>query len=440
MIHPKSTLTSDVFPTALLWAGEAVPAPRLARMPAPPLWAASRPLKLMFYQHGCLRDALDRFAAGGAETYRDQRRSVTYVEELAKHHDVTVVAMCGTPYDEQRGNLRMIGLTDQASFDRPMARALLADIAPDRLIARSPHKPLLRAAAKARIPTLPCLADTFSRGGGLRKFIRLRRLQSLLQGSHIPCVANHSLNASRAMVSEMWLRAARVVPWDWSRLPVSDQIKTAPGTPFRMLYAGGLRERKGVGDVMAAMARLQGQGVDCTLSIAGRGEGAPWRARAEALGIEVRFLGLLANDVLRAEMARHDAVLVPSRHDYPEGLPNTIYEGLAERTPVILSDHPSFVGRLQPETEAVFFEGGNPDALAEAIARLARNPVLYARISRNSAAALDQLYCGMEWEDLMTHFIADPANRTGWVAAHSLRGLGHAGPVRTRSARQCVPA
>ena len=39
-------------------------------------------------------------------------------------------------------------------------------------------------------------------------------------------------------------------------------------------------------------------------------------------------------------MSAHDIVIVPSRHDYPEGLPMTIYEALAMRTPLVVSDHP----------------------------------------------------------------------------------------------------
>lgn len=433
MFYLKSASALALPPSTLLRALDRRSNGRPKPSPEPVRAAALKPrvlrgqqtgLTLMFYQHGDLRESLDRFAAGGTETYRDQRVSVTYVERLATRHDVTVIAMCGTQYDERRGILRLIGLTDQASFDLAHARALVRDVAPDRLIARSPHKPLLRAAAAAQIPTLPCLADTFSRGGGLRKFVRLQRLRRILTGPHIPCVANHSLNASQAMVREMGLRAARVVPWDWSRLPVAAQAKSNPGTPLRMIYAGGLRIRKGVGDVMEAMALAKAEGVACQLSVAGRGDADPWIAKARALGIDVRFLGLVAHDALGQLMATSDAVLVPSRHDYPEGLPNTIYEGLAARTPVILSDHPSFVGRLQPDTEALFFEGGDPGALAAQIIRLAREPGLYGRLSENAGRAVEGLYVGMDWADLLTRFIDDPRNETGWVASQSLRGLG----------------
>jgi hypothetical protein len=47
-----------------------------------------------------------------------------------------------------------------------------------------------------------------------------------------------------------------------------------------------------------------------------------------------------------------------------------------------------------------------------------------ARLSAAAPAALERLYIGLEWPDLVTRFLTDPENRTDWVKAHSLAGLG----------------
>jgi len=44
-------------------------------------------------------------------------------------------------------------------------------------------------------------------------------------------------------------------------------------------------------------------------------------------------------------MRSADAIVIPSRHEYPEGLPLTIYEALAARTPIVASDHQCFSAR-----------------------------------------------------------------------------------------------
>lgn len=118
--------------------------------------------------------------------------------------------------------------------------------------------------------------------------------------------------------------------------------------------------------------------------------------------------------------------MVPSRHTYPEGLPNVIYEGLASRTPLVLSDHPAFLGRVAHETAGLVFAAGDPGSLAATLVRLSRSHDLYHRLSQHAAACHDALYLGLEWERLMTLFLQDPGNRTRWVEENALAALGHA--------------
>lgn len=135
------------------------------------------------------------------------------------------------------------------------------------------------------------------------------------------------------------------------------------------------------------------------------------------------FIGTIPNEEVRRRMQQHDFVIVPSRHSYAEGLPNTICEGLASRSPLIVSDHPAFAGRLKPDRECAAFSASDPEALADCVARLCADQALYAALSANAPEALAGLHVGVEWRELMTMFLRDPRNSSGWVARHSLKAL-----------------
>lgn len=383
-------------------------------------------MKIVFVQNGNYAEAFQRMEADGAETYRDQYASVRYVASLAEDHDITTIAFCVDPHDAVlQPGLRSIGVTYPDFTDRRAAE-LLGALQPDRLICRTPHAGILRVAKARAIPTLPCFADLFQTTG-LRSALHNLRLRWLLSTRTMPCVANHSLNASRSVAETLIYPAASVVPWDWSRIPVHPEAKTGPADPakLRIFFAGALSEDKGVGDCLAAARLLRDQGVGVAMDLAGPGDLEAWQAKAARLDLQdnVRFLGLIPNTEVRTRMRMADAVIVPSRHSYAEGLPNTIYEALSARTPLILSDHPAFRGRLQPDQACLVFAAADPVSLAGCIVRLSTNQTLYAALSKNAAAAHDGLYVGLDWPDLIDLFLDDPANATGWVEANGLAAL-----------------
>ncbi len=117
----------------------------------------------------------------------------------------------------------------------------------------------------------------------------------------------------------------------------------------------------------------------------------------------------------------------------PKGLPNTIYEALAARTPLIISDHPAFASRLQDGENCLSFRAADAEALADSLQRLIGDPSLYEKLSSRSAAAHDSLYFGMQWADLVSVFLRDPYNKTGWVEENSLAKLMAARPEAAKN-------
>ena len=386
--------------------------------------------KLLFWQTGDFREAYQRLRSGGPETYRDQRRSVDFAASLTNRFDVVIVATRAEPYKETLAeDLRAVGLSAAMSFDKKGVSQLLDDLSPDLIICRTPTPGALAWAKRRQVPTLPTFADIFARGGP-RTMWRNLQLKRLLTGPHIPCIANHSLNASQSLVSALGLPAQKVAPWDWARVPTTAR---QPGqTPPLIFFAGALSEPKGVGDCLGALKRLADRGVACRFEFAGPGDTDDWRSRASALGVGAHadFPGVIPHADVRARMAAADVVVVPSRHDYPEGLPNVIYEALAAGAPLVLSDHPAFGGRVKDEAACLTFPAGDADALANQIGRILSDPPLAAALTRAAPAAHDALYIGLEWTALVELFLNDPTNRTGWVAEHSFERLAPNDPAQ----------
>ena len=377
---------------------------------------------LLFIQHGDYAEAYDRFAAGGGETHRDQRETVDFVRALAPASKVTTFAFAGNVHDRTlEPNLMSIS-TDQDWMTQAEATELFDKVGATHVILRTPMLPILKAAAARHLPVLPMFADTFARGGP-RTLWRNLRLARALRQADAPCIANHSVNAARSLVDVLGLDPSRVIPWEHNPVPLAGPPKSAPpgDRPFRLFFAGLMTEAKGVGDLLHAVAALRKAGRDVALACAGRGDADAWRKRADDLGIgaAVDILGLIPIAEVGRRMRDADAVIVPTRHDYAEGFPNTITEGIASGTPLILSDHPAFAGRI-PEGGCLSFPAADPKALADRIASLIGDPALYARLSQAAEATLARLAAGVNWRTLLTHYLDDPEDRTGWVKALSL--------------------
>ena len=384
-------------------------------------------MKILFLQHGNYSEAYQRFEDNGPETYRDQRRSVDFVAALARQHTITVVAICQDCHDtELAPGLTSVG-APRSLFDRDFIARIFDRTAPDLFICRTPFLQVLHQARTRRIPTLPVFADLFE-NDSLRKIVQNLRLRHALSGSNVACVSNHSLNASRSMAKALFYPTDRIVPWDWARISDIRSPKTAMADPARptAFFAGKLARDKGVGDCLQAVRILRDRGIAMAMDFAGPGDLPFWSGEAEKLGLQqaVQFLGRIPNEDVSQRMQDADILLVPSRHSYAEGMPNTIYEALASASPLIISNHPAFENRLRPEQDCLVVPAADPSALADGMQRLCRDRDLYARLSAHAADALAQLYIGVEWSELIEHFIADPSNATGWVRERSFRHLG----------------
>lgn len=369
--------------------------------------------RLLVVQYGDYLETVRQFAEGGAETYAAQRHTVEFIGSLVPHLERVSVLVFSRDYQpvQAPNGVYCQGVDLYRSGQRNQHLALVRAAArerPTHVIAVAPILPLLYWAWATRRELLPLFADSF-RAGGPKERIKARLLAWLLNRPAIPWVANHNLAAS-VELSRIGVRASKILPFEVPMQLRPDQWPAKRGPkdgPLRLIYVGSMVASKGVGDAIRAVTLLRGEGADVELSLVG-GESEEFRSLVEDLGVDsaVHFLGRQSHDRVVPLMNEHDACLIPSRHEYPEGLPLTIYEGLCSRSPLVVSDHPMFALRMRDHENCLVFQAGSPKSMAQAIRRLVEAPGLYSRLSASAATAAEEFLCPLKWDELIAGWLS----------------------------------
>jgi glycosyltransferase involved in cell wall biosynthesis len=394
---------------------------RLYETSAHPEHANDKPsdARLVFVQYGDYSEAYARLAKpDGAETYYAQRYTIDFVAALARSHRVSSVTVVTFSRDEAlrelAPGLRTAGVElypAHAPARHAELTQLVASLNPTHLIVGAPIVPLLQWGLAQGLPMLPLFADSF-RGHGLRNQVRNARLAYVLNDPRIRFVANHNLAAALDL-ARIGVSDNKIVPYDWPAVVTPSQFEPKQAPPaeraFKLVYVGQVTEAKGVGDLLHAVWQLAHDGMDCELSVIGQSQDDSLQKLAHELGLDdrVHFLGMRSHLEVRNAMHDHDAVVVPSRHEYPEGLPMTLYEGLCSRSPLIVSDHPMFQLRIKPYENALVFEAGSPSSLSERVRELATDRALYERLSQSAEQAAEGYLCPLKWDRLIDAWL-DP--------------------------------
>lgn len=160
--------------------------------------------------------------------------------------------------------------------------------------------------------------------------------------------------------------------------------------PLRLLFVGRLVPLKGA-DLLSRAARdvgRSGSGRATAWTVIGEG---PERARLED-GVPpcVRFLGECDSDRTRAEMAVHDALVVPSRSGRfgrAEGLPRVLLEAWACGLPVLAADTGGLGEAIRRHGGGVLFRPDDVEGLVRAVREFEGDPALRSRLRREALDA-----------------------------------------------------
>jgi glycosyltransferase involved in cell wall biosynthesis len=167
------------------------------------------------------------------------------------------------------------------------------------------------------------------------------------------------------------------------------QPAQSPPGPCRVLFLGNLSERKGLVDLLFALAQ---PGLDTralAVTIAGGGDVARYRRLAAELGVAgvVRFEGWCDQAKTRRLLARAHVLALPS-HD--EVLPLAVLEALAHGVAVLTTPVGEIPALLTDGVDALFVPPGDPAAIARALQRVTSDPVLMRGLARNGRLLYQQ--------------------------------------------------
>ncbi|WBY01279.1 glycosyltransferase family 4 protein [Ramlibacter tataouinensis] len=154
---------------------------------------------------------------------------------------------------------------------------------------------------------------------------------------------------------------------------------------FQVLFVGNLSERKGVADLLQALAQPALARLPLRLTLAGGGDTAGYAAHAERLRVahRVHFHGWADQAQLGRLLAEADALVLPS---YDEGLPLAILEALAHGVAVVCTPVGEIPHVLAHLRDAVFVEPGDPASIARGLGQVLAEPELRERLEHNGRA------------------------------------------------------
>jgi glycogen synthase len=210
-----------------------------------------------------------------------------------------------------------------------------------------------------------------------------------------------NVTTSRALADRLSVHAT-VVP-----NPYQNKVFKYPQRGTRLhdlIFVGRLICGKGVHILIEAVRELERRGFRRELTIVGTGSELPELVRA-AEGLPIRFVGVKRGSELADLIAGHKILVVPSLEPEPFGI--VALEGLASGCSVVASRDGGLMDAVGPH--GVFFESGNPSALADAILAADAAPELLDGVAHHLA----QHYAGYiagKYLKILESAIADHRN------------------------------
>lgn len=157
----------------------------------------------------------------------------------------------------------------------------------------------------------------------------------------------------------------------------------AAGEPVRILFLGTLGPRKGVPDLLAALASKPMRDLDWRAVLAGDGPVERFRQDAETngLGQVVEMPGWVDEREVRRLCSQADILVLPS---HAEGLAMAVIEGMAHGLCVVTTRVGAHEEVLTDGDTGVFVPVGDPAALAGTLAALIADPARRERLGRRA--------------------------------------------------------
>jgi glycosyltransferase involved in cell wall biosynthesis len=213
-------------------------------------------------------------------------------------------------------------------------------------------------------------ADLRGRGKLMRRLVR-QMFSAAEETIVLGTEAQHSLRAALQFPEARIVVLPNAVPDPRpSQRAVRDS--TAVG-PVRLIFLGYLSARKGVPELLEALASPALAELPWRATLAGGGPVEEYRACAAALGLadRVAFSGWLDQPKARSLCADADVLVLPS---HAEGLAMSVLEGLAHGLAVVATPVGAHAEVIEPGQSGLLVPPGNVAALGAALSRVIADP------------------------------------------------------------------
>ncbi|SDO97089.1 Glycosyl transferases group 1 [Klenkia soli] len=385
--------------------------------------------RLLIIQYaGDYRDAYRQWTEYGTESYYGHAYVLQTLSEIASRDQYSVEIICcisnGRYVEKLPNGITVVGADTDPNRDPDQIVRLAREFAPTHVILHAPVEPLLSQLVSEQFRLACIWADSFGTNR-LRRLVKFGRLARVAASPSIEFIANHNVAACLS-TRTLGVAATRIVPWDWPHAEnVGPHRTRRKGTPFVCLFVGSLDVTKGVADAVAATKILAKTSANVTLRVVGGPVPDYLRhfAEQQLASSKIDFVGKLSNAAVKREMGQADAVVIPSHHRYPEGLPLTVYEALQSRTPIIASDHPMLIHYLRHDRNALIFPAGSSRELATQLRRLIDDEQLWGKLSNSSEQTWRDIQISLKWGQLVRHWLDSDVNQPAWIERLSLSAM-----------------
>lgn len=184
-------------------------------------------------------------------------------------------------------------------------------------------------------------------------------------------------------------------------LPAEAEVATPPaGDRVGVAFLGRYGERKGIGDLLAALTRL-GADERARLRVVTAGDGEVDQVRTDvaALGLDdcVEVRGWLEPAERDAVLAASEIFVLPS---YDEALPMALIEAMAFRVVPVVTPVGGLPDLVHDGDNGVLVPVGDPEAIATALRGLLADPDRRRAIGDRARASVEQLDAADWWSTL----------------------------------------
>jgi glycosyltransferase involved in cell wall biosynthesis len=158
-----------------------------------------------------------------------------------------------------------------------------------------------------------------------------------------------------------------------------------------LLFLGEVSRRKGIYDLVRALARVAERVPQFELVCGGAGAIEKVRSLAGELGVADRVVcrGWLDAERKRTELARATIFVLPS---YAEGMPMALLEAMSWGLPVVTTPVGGVPQVISHEANGLLVSPGDIDGLAAAMVRLIEEPALRARLGAAARATIEERF------------------------------------------------